>query len=131
MTYREHHKYQSDMFLSIRPAKNQPDFGPMIEAGQNGPKIGEANLLKLLGVQTFSFASSMTLNNAAQPDRIILRSPPVTARRGRDLVGVDGPHGIVCAKVRSLKISEVGDRPWNKLAALEWIPRNTFFSFTG
>jgi hypothetical protein len=29
------------MFLPIRPARNQPDFWPMIEAGQNGPKIGE------------------------------------------------------------------------------------------
>jgi hypothetical protein len=29
------------MFLSIWPARNQPDFRPMIEASQNGPKIGE------------------------------------------------------------------------------------------
>ena len=46
---------------------------------------GEPNLLKLLGVQTFSVASSMTLNSAAPPDRILTRSPPVTACRGRDL----------------------------------------------
>src|ERR1019366_2703799 len=46
---------------------------------------GEANLLKLLGVQTFSVASSMTLNSAAPPDWILTRSPPVRACRGRDL----------------------------------------------
>ena len=31
---------------------------------------GEPNLLKLLGVQTFSVASSMTLDSAAPPDWI-------------------------------------------------------------
>jgi len=46
---------------------------------------GEANLLKLLGVQTFSVASSMTLNSAVPPDWILTRSPPVRACRGRDL----------------------------------------------
>ena len=46
---------------------------------------GEANLLKLLGVQTFSVASSMTLTSAAPPDWILTRSPPVRACRGRDL----------------------------------------------
>jgi hypothetical protein len=46
---------------------------------------GEPNLLKLLGVQTFSGASSMTLCSAAPPDRILTRSPQVTACRGRDL----------------------------------------------
>ena len=39
---------------------------------------GEPNLLKLLGVQTFSVASSMTLYSAAPPDRILTRSPQVT-----------------------------------------------------
>jgi hypothetical protein len=48
-------------------------------------KKGEANVLKLLGVQTFSAASSMTLNRAAPPDRILTRSPAVTACHGRDL----------------------------------------------
>jgi len=46
---------------------------------------GEANLLKLLGVQTFSVASSMTLNSAAPPDWILTLSPPVRACRGHNL----------------------------------------------
>ena len=46
---------------------------------------GEPNRLKLLGVQTFSVASSMTLYSAAPPDRILTRSPYVTACRGRNL----------------------------------------------
>jgi hypothetical protein len=41
--------------------------------------------MKLIGVQTFSVASSMTLYSAAPPDRILTRSPQVTACRGRDL----------------------------------------------
>src|SRR5208283_5294071 len=48
-------------------------------------KKGEANVLKMLGVQTFSAASSMTLNRAAPPDQILTRSPAVTVCHGRDL----------------------------------------------
>ena len=51
---------------------------------QSGEKGGQ-NRLKLLGVQTFSVASSMTLYSAAPPDRILTRSPQVTACLGRDL----------------------------------------------
>ena len=46
---------------------------------------GEPNCPKLLGVQTFSVAASMTLYSAPPPDRILTRSPHVTACRGRDL----------------------------------------------
>jgi hypothetical protein len=41
------------------------------------------------------------------------------------------PGGIECARMRSLLISDKGDRPWNRLAASGWIRRNTFFSFMG
>jgi len=51
-----------------------------------------------------------------------------TVRLG-SFVGVDGPRRHRCAKVRSLLILDRGDRPWNRLAALAWIRRNTFSSF--
>jgi hypothetical protein len=41
------------------------------------------------------------------------------------------PRRHRCAKMRSLQISNKGDRPWNLLAELAWIHRNTFFSFMG
>jgi len=40
------------------------------------------------------------------------------------------PGGIGCARVRSVLISDKGDRPWTRLAELEWIRRSMFFSFT-
>ena len=40
------------------------------------------------------------------------------------------PNGIECARMRSLQISDKGDRPWNRLAELAWIRRSTFSSFT-
>jgi len=40
------------------------------------------------------------------------------------------PYGIDCARMRSVKISDKGDRPWNRLAELEWIRRSIFSSFT-
>ena len=59
--------------------------GALIHSRCNLWEKGEPNLLKLLGVQTFSVASSMTLYSAAPPDRILTRSPQVMACRGRDL----------------------------------------------
>ncbi len=41
------------------------------------------------------------------------------------------PGGIGCARVRSVLISNKGDRPWTRLAELEWIRRSMFFSCTG
>ena len=41
------------------------------------------------------------------------------------------PDGIDCARMRSLQISDKGDRPWNRLAELGWTRRNIFSSFTG
>jgi len=41
------------------------------------------------------------------------------------------PGGIGCARVRSVLISNKGDRPWTGLAELEWIRRSMFSSFTG
>jgi len=41
------------------------------------------------------------------------------------------PGGIGCARVRSVLISDKGDRPWTRLAELEWIRRSMFFSCTG
>ncbi len=41
------------------------------------------------------------------------------------------PRRHRCAKMRSLQISNKGDRPWNLLAELARIHRNTFFSFIG
>ena len=48
--------------------------------------------------------------------------------------GVSGwtaPDGIDCARMRSLQISNKGDRPWNRLAELAWTRRNIFSSFMG
>ena len=39
------------------------------------------------------------------------------------------PGGIGCARVRSVLISDKGDRPWTRLAALEWTRRSMSFSF--
>src|SRR3954447_4175708 len=39
------------------------------------------------------------------------------------------PDGIKRARMRSFQISDKGNRPWNRLAELGWIRRNTFFSF--
>jgi len=39
------------------------------------------------------------------------------------------PGGIGCARMRSVLISNRGDRPWNRLAELEWTRRSMFFSF--
>src|SRR4051794_40383450 len=41
------------------------------------------------------------------------------------------PDGIECARLRSLLISDKGDRPWSRLAELGWIRRSTFSSCTG
>ena len=39
------------------------------------------------------------------------------------------PDGIKRARMRSLEISDKGDRPWNRLSELVWTRRNTFSSF--
>src|SRR5271157_1996935 len=36
------------------------------------------------------------------------------------------PDGIDCARMRSLQISDNGDRPWNRLAELAWTRRSIF-----
>ena len=41
------------------------------------------------------------------------------------------PDGIDCARMRSLQISDKGDRPWNRLAELGWTRRSIFSSFMG
>jgi len=41
------------------------------------------------------------------------------------------PGGIGCARVRSVLISNKGDRPWTRLPELEWTRRSMFSSFTG
>ncbi len=41
------------------------------------------------------------------------------------------PGGIGCARMRSVLISNKGDRPWTRLAELEWIRRSMSFSCTG
>ena len=38
------------------------------------------------------------------------------------------PDGIDCARMRSLQISDNGDRPWNRLAELAWTRRSIFYS---
>ena len=47
------------------------------------------------------------------------------------VMGWTAPDGIDCARMRSLQISNKGDRPWNRLAELAWIRRNIFSSFMG
>jgi len=39
------------------------------------------------------------------------------------------PGGIGCARMRSVLISDKGDRPWTRLAELEWIRRSMFFRY--
>jgi hypothetical protein len=63
----------------------EPSWKALIHSRCNLWEKGEPNLLKLLGVQTFSVASYMKLYNAAPPDRILTYFPEVTACRGRDL----------------------------------------------
>ena len=41
------------------------------------------------------------------------------------------PDGIDCARMRSLQISDNGDRPWNRLAELAWTRRSIFSSLHG
>jgi len=41
------------------------------------------------------------------------------------------PGGIGCARMRSVLISSKGDRPWTRLAELEWTRRSMFSSCTG
>jgi len=41
------------------------------------------------------------------------------------------PGGIGCARMRSVLISDKGDRPWTRLAELGWIRRSMCFSCTG
>ncbi len=47
------------------------------------------------------------------------------------VMGWTAPDGIDCARMRSLQISNKGDRPWNRLAELAWTRRNIFSSFMG
>jgi len=50
----------------------------------------------------------------------------------RDLLLVwTAPGGIGCARMRSVLISDKGDRPWTRLAELGWIRRSMFSSCTG
>jgi hypothetical protein len=46
-----------------------------------------------------------------------MRLPRARAR----VLGWTAPDGIDCARMRSLQISNKGDRPWNRLAELVWI----------
>src|ERR1700674_2400711 len=39
-------------------------------------------------------------------------------------MGWTAPDGIDCARMRSLQISDNGDRPWNRLAELAWTLRS-------
>jgi hypothetical protein len=46
-------------------------------------------------------------------------------------VGVAGPDGIDCARMRSLQISDKEDRPWNRLAELTCTHRSLFSRLMG
>ncbi len=78
--------------------------------------------------------------------RRFMRSQPAerNGKSPRELMTVSGhphwltlllvwtaPGGIGCARVRSVLISNKGNRPWTRLAELEWIRRSMFSSFTG
>ena len=54
-------------------------------------------------------------------------------RRKRQLEGIKAAkaRSIGCARMRSVLISNKGDRPWTRLAGLEWTRRSMFSSFTG
>ena len=72
----------------------------------------------------------------AVPERIVANPPnsAIQIATRQWLVWVLGwtaPDGIDCARMRSLQISNKGDRPWNRLAELAWIHRNIFSSFMG
>ena len=47
------------------------------------------------------------------------------------VMGWTAPDGIDCARMRSLQISNKGDRPWNRLAELAWTRRNIFSKLHG
>src|SRR3989441_752582 len=42
--------------------------------------------------------------------------PSTTNAARASNVGVDGPRRHHCARMRSMQISDIGDRPWNRLA---------------
>jgi hypothetical protein len=50
------------------------------------------------------------------------------ARYLRAMMVWTAPDGIDCARMRSLQISDNGDRPWNRLAELAWTRRSIFSS---
>jgi transposase len=50
------------------------------------------------------------------------------ARPRRDLLGWTAPLRHRCARMRSLLISNIGDRPWTRLFASGWIRQNMSFS---
>ena len=54
-----------------------------------------------------------------------------STKSGVGVLGWTAPDGIDCARMRSLQISNKGDRPWNRLAGLAWTRRKIFSSFTG
>ena len=63
-------------------------------------------------------------------DRLILSGIMQVLKVGcRWVLGWTAPDGIDCARMRSLQISNKGDRPWNRLAELAWTRRNIFSSF--
>jgi hypothetical protein len=51
------------------------------------------------------------------------------ARHMRAMMVWTAPDGIDCARMRSLQISDNGDRPWNRLAELAWTRRSISSSF--
>jgi hypothetical protein len=61
--------------------------------------------------------------------REVARAQVGTARNLRAMLVWTAPDGIDCARMRSLQISDNGDRPWNRLAELAWTRRSIFSSF--
>jgi len=84
-------------------------------------------------------ALSITINSLSwrlRPDAERFAAPVRIGDRARFLnrpamMVWTAPDGIDCARMRSLQISNKGDRPWNRLAELVWIRRNIFSSFMG
>ena len=64
----------------------------------------------------------------------LIQRPKLAIETGRmpfHLLEWTAPDGIERARMRSLQISDKGNRPWNRLAELGWTRRSTFFSCTG
>ena len=112
------------------------DFQEALAAllGKDAPNLSPSVIARLRGEWEADYARWQRRDLSAR--RYVLhlggRRIPAGAHgaAGRVLVWT-ASDGIERARMRSLLISDKGDRPWTKLAELEWIRRSTFSNYMG